>query len=218
MIPPGATPRNSVKKRLNTSPMPITTRSASRMRAECRRRAGTPALRSPSARCALRSLSRQGPLDLVGIRTRAVAEVAHELEPDPPDVPDAHHQAVAPAGADDLLEDAGAVHAFERREEPGAEPGRDRRAREDVGARADQQVAVRGPPARDRLAELARAVGAVEAAVDHHDAPLDARVAVQGQVPDLLGGDGVVGGEAVHHDDVPPEEVELVLAQGADVG
>src|SRR5262245_43234855 len=217
MIPPGATPRNSVKRRLNTSPMPITTMSASLMRG--------PALRSPRpsstgapGRCALRLHSCQGSLDLVGIRTRAVAEVAHELEPDSPDVPDAHHQAVAPAGADDLLEDAGAVHALERREQAGAQAGRDRRAREDVGSRADQQVAVRGPPARDRLAELARAVGAVEAAVDHHDAPLDARVTVQGQVPDLLGGDGVVRGEAVHHDDVPPEEVELVLAQGADVG
>jgi hypothetical protein len=86
------------------------------------------------------------------------------------------------------------------------------------GARADQQVAVGGAPARDRLAELARAVGAVEAAVHDHDAALDARVAVERQVPDLLGGDRIVRGEAVHHDDAPAEEVELVLAQGADVG
>src|SRR3990172_7725804 len=133
--------------------------------------------------------------------------MAYQLEPDAADVPDAHHQAVAPAGADDLLEDTGAVRPLEGLEQVGAQAGGHGRAREDVGPRADEQVAIGGAPARDRLAELARAIRAVEAAVDHHDAALDLGVAVERQVPDLLGGEGVVRGEAVPHHDATSEEV-----------
>ena len=76
---------------------------------------------------------------------------------------------------------------------------------------------VRGRPARQRLPELARAVGAVEPAVEHHEPRLAVAVARDREIPDAFGGDRIVRGEAVHEHHAAPEEIQLALAQRADV-
>ena len=66
------------------------------------------------------------------------------------------------------------------------------------------------------MAELARAVGAVDAAVEDGDAPMLGE-ALDAHLPDLLARDGVVGGEGVHEDELAAEEVEVVEDERARV-